>query len=196
LQVIYSRARPFLPTIANAFAAHKVPIIIGIYLPMIESEYRPCFENEFGSKGLFQFLPSTAKNYGVEPDGLCDVKQEAPAAARYIADHMAELGDDAQSMTLVILSYNRGAQWVRGTLRQLRDSGDYERTFWTLYKNRERLDKSFQSEGVGYVPMFFAAAIIGENPRTFGLDLEPLSNLANASIVSASKTTEGRVASQ
>jgi hypothetical protein len=83
-------------------------------------------------------------------------------------------------MTLVLLSYNRGAAWVRGTLRQWRDSDNYERTFWTLFKNRNRLDESFRNEGAGYVPMFFAAAIIGENPETFGLQLEPLSTLASA----------------
>lgn len=187
LQAIYSRARPYLPTIARSFAARKVPIIIGIYLPMIESEYRPCFESNFGGKGLFQFLPDTAQRYGVAPDARCDVEQEAPAAASYIADHMAELGDDAESMTLVLLSYNRGATWVRGTLRQLRDSENYERTFWTLFKNRDRLDQSFRNEGAGYVPMFFAAAIIGENPQTFGLELEPLSTLANATVLSTNK---------
>ena len=187
LQGIFSRPLPYLPTIARSFAARKVPIIIGIYLPMIESEYRPCFESSLGGKGLFQFLPQTAQRYGVAPEARCDVEQEAPAAASYIADHMAELGDDAESMTLVLLSYNRGATWVRGTLRQLRDSDNYERTFWTLFKNRNQLDESFRNEGAGYVPMFFAAAIIGENPQTFGLKLEPLSTLANASMISANK---------
>ena len=188
LQTIYSRPRPYLPTIARSFAARKVPIIIGIYLPMIESEYLPCFESNLGGKGLFQFLPETARRYGVAPDARCDVEQAAPAAASYIADHMAELGDDAESMTLVLLSYNRGASWVRGTLRQLRDSENYDRTFWTLFKNRDRLDESFRKEGAGYVPMFFASAIIGENPQTFGLELEPLSTLANASVASTNKS--------
>ncbi|HKR59860.1 MAG TPA: protein kinase [Pyrinomonadaceae bacterium] len=185
LQVVFSRAVPYLPTIARAFAARKVPLIIGIYLPMVESEYRPCFDNEIGAKGLFQFMPDTARHYGA--NDRCDVKQAAPAAAGYIADHMAELGDDAQSMTLVLLSYNTGPAWIRGSLRQLRETQDYKRTFWTLFKNRERLDESFRNEGAGYVPTFFAAAIIGENPRSFGLELEPLSALADVAAVSANK---------
>jgi len=179
LHSIYARAHPYLPTIARSFAAQKVPVVIGIYLPMIESEYRPCFESSIGAKGLFQFLPQTARRYGVAPGAMCDVEQVAPAAAHYTADHMAELGDDAESMTLVLLSYNTGATWVRGSLRQLRDSEDFERTFWMLFRNRDRLDESFRNEGAGYVPMFFAAAIIGENPRNFGLDMEPLSTLTS-----------------
>ena len=180
LRVVYARARPYLPTIARAFAVRKVPTIIGIYLPMIESEYRPCSESSIGGKGPFQFLPQTAKAYGVSPDDRCNMDQMAPAAAHYIADHMADLGDDAESMTLVLLSYNHGATWVRGALRQLRAADDYERTFWTLFKNRELLGPAFRKEGAGYVPMFFAAAIVGENPHNFGLDMPPLSSLTGA----------------
>ncbi len=177
LRVVYARAVPYLPLIAREFAARKVPIIVGVYLPMIESGYRVCFESSMGAKGLFQFLPQTAKHYGVAPEEMCDVEKMTPAAAHYIADRMAELGDDSESMTLVLLSYNRGAEAVRSALRQLRTAGNYERNFWTLYANRDKLDDEFRNEGVGYVPNFFAAAVIGENPRNFGLQTAPLSTL-------------------
>ncbi|MEP6922046.1 MAG: serine/threonine-protein kinase [bacterium] len=179
LRIIYARPGPYLPLIARSFAARKVPVIIGIYLPMIESEYRPCFENSIGAKGLFQFLPQTAKSYGVAHEDMCDADQMAPAAAHYIADHMAELGEDSESMTLVLVSFNRGATWVRSTLRQLRETNNYERNFWTLFANRDKLDEAFRNETAGYVPMFFAAAIIGENPRNFQLQTAPLSTLTN-----------------
>ncbi|HEY6232289.1 MAG TPA: protein kinase [Pyrinomonadaceae bacterium] len=178
LPEIYSRAPQYVPLIARSFGARRVPVIIGIYLPVIESAYRPCFENSFGSKGLFQFLPQTARLYGVSPEEMCDAEKMTPAAAHYMADHMAELGDDAESMTLVLLSYNTGATWVRTALRELRDAGDYQRNFWTLFAHRDQLDSNFRREGAGYVPNFFAAAIIGENPQTFGLTLPPLSSLA------------------
>lgn len=179
LKDIYARAPPYVPLIARSFEARKVPVIIGIYLPMIESAYRPCVENSFGSKGLFQFLPQTARLYGVSPDQMCDAEKMTPAAAHYIADHMAELGDDAESMTLVLLSYNRGATWVRTTLRELRDTDDYQRNFWTLFAHRDKLDEAFRKESAGYVPSFFAAAIIGENPQTFDLQMPPLSSLVS-----------------
>ncbi len=178
LNEIYQRAVPFIPLIARSFEARRVPVTIGIYLPMIESAYRTCHESPFGAKGLYQFLPQTARHYGVGIDEMCDAEKMTPAAAHYIADRMAELGEDAQSMTLVLLSYNRGEGWVRDTLRELRGTPDFERNFWTLFAHRDKLDESFRKESAGYVPTFFAAAIIGENPRNFELTTPPLSSLA------------------
>ncbi len=177
---VYARARPYVPLIARSFAARKVPIIIGIYLPAIESAYRNCYENSIGAKGLFQFMPQTAEHYGVARQDMCDVEKMTPAAAHYIADSMAELGEDSESMTLVLLSYNRGANSVRNNLRQLRGTENYERNFWTLFAHRDQLDDAFRNEGAHYVPSFFAAAIIGENPQNFGLPEPPLSSLAEA----------------
>jgi membrane-bound lytic murein transglycosylase D len=177
LDEIYSRAPPLVPLIARAFAARKIPIIVGIYLPMIESAYKPCYENQIGATGLFQFLPETAKHYGVAREDMCDVEKMTPAAAHYIADRMAELGEDSETMTLVLLSYNQGPGFVADTLRQLRDTDNYQRNFWTIYANRDKLAENFRREA-GYVPAFFAAAIVGENPRNFGLSMPPLSSLA------------------
>ncbi len=175
---ILTRGRAYAPLISREFKARKVPVIIGLYLPMVESAYHPCSESSFGAKGLYQFLPETARHYGVSPGEMCDVDKMTPAAAAYIADHMAELGDDAESMTLVLLSYNRGAAWVRSTLRELRQTEDYQRNFWTLLGNRDKLDEGFRRESAGYVPNFFAAAIIGENPEAFGINMPPLSSFA------------------
>ena len=179
LSVRYQRARPYLPVIARAFEARRIPVVVGIYIAMFESAYQPCPENSWGAKGLFQFLPQTAENYGVARSEMCDVNKMAPAAAHYIADRMAELGDDSESMTLVLLSFNRGAEAVRDSLRQLRESDrNYERNFWTLFANRDKLDETFRNESANYVPGFFAVAIIGENPETFELGTPPLSSLA------------------
>src|SRR6266404_1845521 len=180
LNVIYARAVPYVPLIARSFAARKIPIVLGIYLPMIESEYKPCYENQIGATGLFQFLPSTAKIYGVAREDMCDIEKMTPAAAHYIADRMAELGEDSETMTLVLLSYNQGPGWVTDTLRQLRETDNYQRNFWTIYANRNKLDERFRNEA-GYVPSFFAAAIIGENPKNFGLSAPALSTLAKGS---------------
>jgi hypothetical protein len=102
----------------------------------------------------------------------------APAAAHYIADRMAELGEDSQSLTLVLLSYNRGPEGVRDALRELRDTENYQRNFWTLFAHRDKLGPRLSRENADYVPAFFAAAIIGENPRAFDLPTPPLSTLA------------------
>lgn len=182
ITAVYESAPPYVPLIARSFAARKVPVIIGIYLPVIESGYRPCTESAFGARGLYQFLPSTAQNYGVSREEMCDVEKMAPAAAHYIADRMAELGEDSQSVTLVLISYNRGAEWVRDSLRQVRGAKNYSRDFWTLLANKDALDEPFRKETAGYVPSFFAAAIVGENPEVFGLKIPPLSTLAQQGV--------------
>jgi hypothetical protein len=92
-------------------------------------------------------------------------------------------------MTLVLLSYNSGPEWVRDTLRQLRNTDNYERNFWTLFAYRDKLGDVFRNEDAGYVPYFFAAAIIGENPRTFELQIPPLSTLAGALLAPAASSS-------
>jgi hypothetical protein len=186
LPVVYGRATPYIPVIAREFSARRIPIVVGIYLPMIESAYRPCYENSAGAKGLFQFLPQTAERYGVARADMCDVNKMAPAAAHYIADRMAELGDDSQSMTLVLLSYNRGEDAVREALRRLRDTdAKSERNFWTLFANRDKLGDLITNENSSYVPEFFAAAIVGENPEVFELKTARLSTLAETNSMSS-----------
>jgi serine/threonine protein kinase len=179
LSVIFQRAQLYLPTIGRSFRERNVPLIIGVYLPLVESEYRVCYESAYGSKGLYQFAPRTALQYGLAPNEMCDAEKMAPAAAHYLADRIAELGDDSQSLTLVVLSYTTGAEWVRETLRNLRANGNYDRNFWTIFANRDLLGRSFTNEAADYVPRFFAGAIIGENPAHFGLATRPLSELAN-----------------
>jgi membrane-bound lytic murein transglycosylase D len=178
LPVIFGRTQPYLKTIGRSFKERNVPVVVGVYLPMVESEYQICFESPLGAKGLFQFLPGTAAQYGVNKDEMCDAEKMTPAAAHYIADRMAELGDDAESLTLVLVSFTTGPEWVRFTLRRLRESGNYERNFWTMFEKRDTLGEVFQKHTADYVPTFFAAAIIGENPATFGLTLPPLLSLA------------------
>ena len=71
---------------------------------------------------------------------------------------------------------------MREALRRLRETDShYERNFWTLFANRNQLDDSFRNESAYYIPSFFAAAIIGENPQTFGLQTPPLSTIVSNS---------------
>jgi hypothetical protein len=59
-----------------------------------------------------------------------------------------------------------------------RTSENPERSFWTLVAHEEMLSDQFQRENIKYVPHFFAAAIVGENPRVFGVDMLPISSYA------------------
>jgi hypothetical protein len=172
---LFSRARRVAPDIIREFNARGTPKVVGLYIPMIESEYRECLTSPVGAKGLFQFMPATARGYGVDPEDRCNVKRMAPAAAKYIKDRMAEFGSDAMSVALGIAGYNRSPDSVRRDLSDVLNSQNKERSFWTLIANSEKLDHFFQNENVKYVPKFFAAAIVGENPWAFGLEMNPLS---------------------
>ncbi|HKP86578.1 MAG TPA: FHA domain-containing protein [Blastocatellia bacterium] len=180
LTSLFGRARRLAPDIIREFNARGVPKVVGLYIPMIESEYRDCLTSPVGAKGLFQFMAATARGYGVDPDDRCNVKKMAPAAAKYIKDRIAEFGSDAMSVALGIAGYNRSPDSVRRDLSDVVNSRNKERSFWTLIANSDKLDRFFQNENIKYVPKFFAAAIVGENPWAFGLQMNPLSTYANS----------------
>lgn len=175
LNTLFGRARRLAPDIIREFNARGSPKVVGLYIPMIESEYRECLTSPVGAKGLFQFMPATASGYGVDPADRCDVKKMAPAAAKYIKDRIAEFGSDSMSVALGIAGYNRSPDSVRRDLSDVVNSKNKERSFWTLIANSNKLDRFFQNENIKYVPKFFAAAIVGENPWAFGLEMNPLS---------------------
>jgi hypothetical protein len=184
LNSLFSRARRLAPDIIREFNARGVPKVVGLYIPMIESEYRECLTSPVGAKGLFQFMPATARGYGVDPADRCDVKKMAPAAAKYIKDRIAEFGSDAMSVALGIAGYNRSPDSVRRDLNDVINGRNKERSFWTLVANSDKLDRFFQNENIKYVPKFFAAAIVGENPWSFGLEMNPLSTYAGSTELS------------
>ncbi len=178
LNFMFLRARTtFVPTIIRAFKANNAPPVVGLYLPVIETEYRNITtENFAGAAGLFQFIGPTERGYGVDPSERTNIEKMAPAAARYINDRLAEFGPDAIGVGLSIAGYNRSPDSVRRDLHDVIDSQNKDRDFWILVKNKAKLDAWFQKENINYPPRFFAAAIIGENPWDFAIKMRrPLS---------------------
>jgi membrane-bound lytic murein transglycosylase D len=175
LRFLFARGVRQAPTIIAAFQREGVPPVVGLYIPVIESEYRECLESPVGAKGLFQFMAATAEGYGVPASERCNVERMAPAAAKYMKDRIAEFGTGAMSVALGIAAYNRSPDSVRRDLQTVIDSQTNERSFWTLLARRTELDHFFQQENVKYVPKFFAAAIVGETPSAFGLSMQKLS---------------------
>ncbi|MBV9928130.1 MAG: FHA domain-containing protein [Acidobacteria bacterium] len=179
MRLVFEEAQRYAPLIINAFEDEHVPPVVGLYLPVIETEYHNVdTENKAHAKGLFQFVPGTARGYGLDPDDRTNVEKMAPAAARHIRDNMLEFGNDSMSVAMAIAGYNRYTQSLLRDLRtvsQIGNSEEKERSFWTLVANRGVLDHYFQNENKNYVPRFFAAAIMGETPWAFGLEMRPLS---------------------
>ena len=176
LRTVFKRAARYTPIIIREFRKKEINDVIGVYIPMIETEYNNiCYENKAGAMGLFQFTGPTARGMGLDPADRCDVRKMTPIAARYIADRLSEFGTDAVGVSLSIAGYNRSPDSVRRDLYNTIDPNNRERSFWTLVANKGKLDEWFQTENIAYVPRFFAAAIIGENPWDFGIDMNQLS---------------------
>ena len=191
LTTLLNRARTYAPAVVKAFNEKGLSPKVGIYLAMIEAEYCPCLSSGTGPKGYFQFASSTARRYGVQdvsspsdhrPDDRCKIDIMAPVAAQYMKDLITMFGTGPLSVPLAIASYNEGEGGISANLMKAlnaaRTSDNPERSFWTLVAHEEILSEQFQRENINYVPHFFGAAIVGENPRVFGVDLLPISAYA------------------
>jgi hypothetical protein len=173
---IFERGQVLAPTLITVFKAHNLSPLIGLYMPWIESEYVNIqTPNSVGAIGMFQFLPKTGERFGLSAPDLLDVGKSADAAARYITNNLNQFKDDPMKEALALLAYNRGEQKTARDLKFLINEQNKQCSICALTANRSKLDETFQSENVFYVPRFFAAAIIGENPQAFGLQMQPLS---------------------
>ncbi|MGI8467931.1 MAG: FHA domain-containing protein [Pyrinomonadaceae bacterium] len=186
---VLKRASRNAPTIIPAFNEQGMDPQIGLYLAMIESEHCQCLQSGTGPLGIFQFTFATAKTFfpndgvGVvkdshpsNPDVRCQLDAAAKGSAKYMKFLTGWFGTGPLSVPLAIGSDNSGEGAGEKNLRDaMAAGGGQERTFWTLIANADKLGKQFQVENFKYVPKFFAAAIIGENPQDFGVNLQPLS---------------------
>jgi DNA-binding winged helix-turn-helix (wHTH) protein len=177
LRTIYGRASQYNRLIAGEYEKWNVPPAVGIYMAMIESEYRDCVVNEIGNFGMFQFTRKTGRKYGLTDQDVCRVDRQSEAAAHYMSDLLSDFGSEKASWTLALLSYNNGETESREQLRELRSQGITDRTYWAIFQNRKKLKTPLVDASQIYVPRFFATAVIGETPESFDLATPPLSSL-------------------
>jgi hypothetical protein len=177
LRLVLERGQIQAPRLISAFRARNVSPLIGLYIPWIESAYVNIpSPNSMGAIGMFQFVPKTGEHFGLSAEDLLDVDKSADAAARYIAESLDTFKGDAMKEALALLAYNRGAQRLTRDLAVLVNDQNKQCSICALTADRSKLDETFRNESVFYVPLFFAAAIIGENPQAFGLQMQPLSS--------------------
>jgi len=178
-RLMFERGAALAPTLRGIFKAHNVSPLIGIYIPAVESAYVNIQSpNSAGSVGMFQFLPKTGEKFGLSANDLLDVEKSANAAARYIGLNIKKFENDPMKEALAILSYNRGASNVEQDLASFVNAQNRACSICALTEQRDKLDANFQNENVYYVPRFFAAAIIGENPEAVGLQMQSLSSIS------------------
>lgn len=119
------------------------------YLPIIESAFNPKATSRAGAKGLWQFMFSTGKLYGLKANNYIDERFD-PAKSTTAALHfLKDLYDMFQSWELAIAAYNCGPGNVKKAI--LRSGGSTD--FWKIYPWLPR-------ETRGYLPGFIAASYI------------------------------------
>jgi serine/threonine protein kinase len=178
IKAVYARASVYAPFIIEAFRARRLPPILGLYIAMNETDYHPCMKSSVDARGLFSFMPEPAERYGLRlapEDERCDPRKIAQAAARFLEDLTGLFGQDADAMTLAMLAYNCGELRVTRAIAELKAMNLHPISFWTLLENNARLSAPLSAESQNYAPRFFAAAILGENPHRFGLEIQRLS---------------------
>jgi len=176
VRVVLERGQAQAPTLMAAFRARNVSPFIGLYIPLVESEYVNIQQpNSVGAIGMYQFLPKTGERFGLSPQDLLDVGKSADAAARYITKNLEQFKDDPMKEALALLAYNRGEGQTARDLKLYVNDKNRQCSICALTAASDQLDETFRDENVFYVPRFFAAAIIGENPEAFGLQMRALS---------------------
>jgi membrane-bound lytic murein transglycosylase D len=166
------RGAKYAPAFAKIFQAHDVSPLVGIYLPLMESEYRNELVSQAGSSGMFQFMEHTALRYGLTAEERNDPAKAADAAARYLSELRERFAGD---LWLSLLAYNQGEGNVDKLLGAVREARGAACSICLLTEKKDALGIHFQGEGVSYTPAIIAAAIIGEHPQDFGVEMRPLS---------------------
>ena len=135
----------FMPIFEEALEAYQLPLELK-YLPIIESALKPNAISRAGAAGLWQFMITTGKDYGLEINSLVDERREplkaSYAAARYLSDLYKIFND----WNLVIAAYNCGPATINKAIHRANGEKDY----WKIYPYLPR-------ETRGYVPAFIAA---------------------------------------
>ncbi len=131
-----------------------------IYLAQAESGFQPLAVSRAGARGIWQFMGSRARGYGLQRSAWVDDRQDPEkstrAAARHLRDLYAQFGD----WYLAMAAYNSGPGTVQAAVKR---TGYAD--FWELYR-RNVLPKETRN----YVPIILAVTIMTKNLSHYGFD--------------------------
>ena len=130
-----------------------------IYLAQAESGFHPLAVSRAGARGIWQFMASRAKGYGLERNWWMDDRQDPEKATRAAARHLHDLYNQFGDWYLAMAAYNSGPGTVQ---RAVKRTGYAD--FWELYR-RNVLPKETRN----YVPIILAVTIMAKNPEQYGL---------------------------
>ena len=151
-----ARAGRYLPMIANALSEAGMPQELA-YLALVESSFLPNAKSSKGAVGLWQFIPNTARLYGLRIDQWVDERRDPEKATRAAAAYLKELHDYYGRWYLAAAAYNAGPGAIDRALQSSRATD-----FWGI-------KAQISQETRNYVPKFVAIAMIAAEPEKYGL---------------------------
>jgi membrane-bound lytic murein transglycosylase D len=131
-----------------------------IYLAQAESGFHSLAVSRAGARGMWQFMGSRAKGYGLERNWWVDDRQDPEKATRAAARHLHDLYNQFGDWYLAMAAYNSGPGTVQSAVKR---TGYAD--FWELYR-RNVLPKETRN----YVPIIVAVTIMAKNPGQYGLE--------------------------
>ncbi len=154
-----SRSERYIPMIKKIFKKIGLPNDLA-YLAMVESGFSPTAYSYAGASGMWQFIPSTGRLFGLTMNWWVDERrnpvESTYAAAKYLKDLFNKFG----SWYLAAAAYNSGELTIERAL-----SVDPGGNFWSISQNKPYL---LPGQTRRYVPKIIAAAIIAKDPANFG----------------------------
>jgi len=131
-----------------------------IFLAQAESGFHPLALSRAGARGMWQFMASRAKGYGLERNWWVDERQDPEKSTRAAARHLKDLYNQFGDWYLAMAAYNSGPGTVQHAVKR---TGYAD--FWQLYQ-RNVLPKETRN----YVPIIVAVTIMAKNPEQYGLE--------------------------
>lgn len=165
LRQVAERARDYLPYIVREAERRELPVELAV-LPVVESAFQPfAHSRSSGASGLWQFIPSTARLYGLRMNWWYDGRRDLRAATSAAFDYLAKLNRDfGGDWLLAVAAYNWGEGNLRRTLARNRQSGK-PLDFWSL---------RVPSETQAHVQRWLAICEIIARPERYGATLKQL----------------------
>lgn len=135
-------------------------------LPVIESSYDPAATSSAAAAGLWQFIPSTGRIYGLKQTGMYDGRRDVVESTRAAYEFLGSLYNQFGSWELALAAYNAGPGRIQQAINRNQAAG-LPTDYWSL---------KLPQETMNYVPRFLAVAQIIKNPKAYGVELPPIAN--------------------
>ena len=135
-------------------------------LPIIESSYDPAATSSAAAAGMWQFIPSTGRIYGLKQTSLYDGRRDVVESTRAAYEFLGSLYNQFGSWELALAAYNAGPGRIQQAINRNKAAG-LPTDYWSL---------KLPQETMNYVPRFLAVAQIIKNPNAYGVSLPPIAN--------------------